>query len=89
MHDLGFSPRLNKKGLYFDGHEREDVVEYRKMYLRKIDILHSTHLPPPICSSGQTEEILGSETVEKRFIMMSQVFMPMKGSHGNGQKRIN
>ena len=30
LHDLEFSPRLNMKGLYFDGHEREDVVEYCK-----------------------------------------------------------
>ena len=40
------------------------MVEYRKIYLRKIDILHSTHLPPPICSTGQTEKILGNESSE-------------------------
>ena len=70
LHDLGFSPRLNKKGLSFDGHEREDVEEYRKIYLRKIDILHSTHLPPPIRSTGQTEEILGNESSEKRLVLI-------------------
>ena len=44
--------------------EREDV-ENRKISLRKTDIPQSTHLPPPICSIGQTKQILGSETLEK------------------------
>jgi len=70
LHDLGFSPKSNKKGLYFDGHEREDVVEYRKLHLCKIEILQSTHLPPPICSTGQTEEIVGSESSEKRLVLI-------------------
>ena len=43
LHNLGFSPRAYKKGLYLDGHEREDVIEYRKLYLQKIEILQSTH----------------------------------------------
>lgn len=30
LHDLGFSWRDEPKGLYKDGHEREDVVEYRQ-----------------------------------------------------------
>ena len=70
LHDLGFSPRLNKKGLYFDGHERDDVVEYRKIYLRKIEILQSTHLPPPICSTGQPEEIIGNESSDNRLVLI-------------------
>ena len=26
------------------------MVEYQKLYLKKLDILASTHLPPPLCS---------------------------------------
>lgn len=31
---LGWLPSEHKKGLFFDGHEREDVVEYRKVFLQ-------------------------------------------------------
>ena len=64
LHDLGFSPTLHKKGLHFDGHERQDVIEYHQIYQRKLEIIQSTHLPLPTCSTGQTEEIIGSKTVE-------------------------
>ena len=30
LHDMGFSYKQFSKGVYFDGHEREDVVEERK-----------------------------------------------------------
>ena len=33
LHQMGFSYRQFSKGVYFDGHEREDVVEHRKKYL--------------------------------------------------------
>lgn len=36
MHELGFEVVLKKKGTYVDGHEREDVVEYCKKFLRKM-----------------------------------------------------
>ena len=39
LHALGFPPMPYHKGIYVDGHEREDVVKNRKMYLRKIEIL--------------------------------------------------
>ena len=35
LHKLGFNPSSTKKGLYIDGHERQDVVDYSKLYLRK------------------------------------------------------
>ena len=50
LHKLGFEQVSSKKGIYIDGHERADVVEYRKLYLKKLNILSSTHLPPPLCS---------------------------------------
>ncbi len=32
VHELGFEVVTKKKGTFVDGHEREDVVEYRKTY---------------------------------------------------------
>ena len=36
LHDMGFSYKQFSKGVYFDGHEREDVVEERKAYLAEL-----------------------------------------------------
>ena len=47
LHKLGFNPTSTKMGVYIDGHERQDVVEYRKLFLRKLEILESTHAPAP------------------------------------------
>jgi hypothetical protein len=33
LHCLSFAPEVYRQGLYFDGHERSDVVEYRKRFL--------------------------------------------------------
>ena len=35
----GFHGVNQKKGTFVDGHEREDVVEYRKKFLRRMFIL--------------------------------------------------
>ena len=51
LRQLGFEPASTKKGVYINGHERSDVVEYRKLYLRKLEILESTHAPPPPVSA--------------------------------------
>ena len=40
LHRLGFSQKNHHKGVYFDGHERDDVVEYRRTFveaLKKVD----------------------------------------------------
>ena len=36
LHELGFEVVAKKKGTFVDGHEREDVVEYRTKFLRKM-----------------------------------------------------
>lgn len=56
LHSLGFEKVSSKKGIYIDGHERQDVVDYRKLYLRKHEILASTHAPPPPCSDEPPAE---------------------------------
>ena len=55
MHDLGFTYKQFSKGVYFDGHEREDVVKQRDLYLEKLTscshrmwISHSP-APNPCC----------------------------------------
>ena len=45
---LGFEVLCPKRGIFIDGHERPDVVQYRKEFLRrmvKIGFLHSRHAP--------------------------------------------
>ena len=39
LHHLGFNRIHHQKGVYFDGHDREDVVAYREEFLRMMDEL--------------------------------------------------
>ena len=39
LHRLGFNRIHHQKGVYFDGHDREDVVVYREEFLRMMDDL--------------------------------------------------
>ena len=50
LHHLAFTPHSHKKGLYMDGHERDNVVKSREEYLRLIADLKKSHKPPPPCS---------------------------------------
>ncbi len=36
LHELGFEVLDKKKGIYIDGHERPDVVQHRKRFLRQL-----------------------------------------------------
>ena len=48
MHEMGFQVLTHKKGTFVDGHERADVVEYRKKFLRKLiglGFLNSSNAP--------------------------------------------
>lgn len=47
LHRLGYRPKSHKKGAYVDGHERQDVVDYRQKYLDMMKQYYDTHLPPP------------------------------------------
>ena len=40
LHILGFKEINHQKGVYFDGHEREDVVEYRQKFTEKLHDLN-------------------------------------------------
>jgi hypothetical protein len=39
LHRLGYNWREVRKGIYIDGHERADVVEYRKFFLDYLNSL--------------------------------------------------
>ena len=39
MHTLGFKQVNHTKGVYFDGHERDDVVAYHKTFVNKLSEL--------------------------------------------------
>ncbi len=41
LHDLGFSYQQHSKGVYFDGHDRADVVTDRTAYLQHLESLES------------------------------------------------
>ena len=42
--ELGFSKMQHQKGVYFDGHDRDDVVLYRNNFLQKLDELDKISL---------------------------------------------
>ena len=44
LHQMGFSYRQFSKGIYFDGHEREDVVQHRTEYLATLASLENRML---------------------------------------------
>ena len=70
LHQLGFKPTPHRKGLYFDGHERKDVVEYRGIFLRKLEILESTHKPPPLCEDGLASTNSGLATAVRELVLI-------------------
>ena len=48
LHHLGFEVLTVQKGIFIDGHERPDVIDARKLFLRKmtkIGFLHFTNAP--------------------------------------------
>ncbi len=50
LHELGFVILSGNKGMFFDGHERDDVVVARKNFLDemvRIGFLHPEHAPTP------------------------------------------
>ena len=50
LHHLGFKPVSHRKGVYIDGHERDDVVLHHGKYLREMAAFRASHRPPPACS---------------------------------------
>lgn len=60
LHELGFSIIDVKKGTYVDGHEQEDVVEYRGQFLRKMigqGFLNRDNAPTPEAKLALPEDL--------------------------------
>ena len=60
LHHLGFKVISAKKGIFYDGHEREDVIQSRKLFLRKmakIGFLHFTNAPTEGAQKALPEDI--------------------------------
>ena len=47
LHSMGFTYRQFSKGIYFDGHEREDVVDDRSKYLSRMASLEDRMITSP------------------------------------------
>ena len=80
LNQLGFHPYSLKKGVYIDGHERDDVVQYRKLFLRKLEILEETHLPPLLCSDELTAFPVGCATASRSLVL---IFHDESSFHAN------
>ena len=57
LHDLGFSQLHHPKGVYFDGHDRADLVERREQFLATLADLDKKTITPdspaPVLSEGE------------------------------------
>ena len=65
LHLLGFKPVSHKNGIYIDGHEREDVVKYRREYLKFMEAYESDHMPRPRCSDEEPLTPPTTQTTEQ------------------------
>ncbi len=55
LHEMGFKVKRITKGVYFDGHERADVVDHRNVFLNEVaslGFLQSTNAPNDECAEA-------------------------------------
>ena len=60
----------HKKGAYVDGHERDDVVTYRRKFLDEMKSLWETHLPPPPPSDERAATPPPNAATLKRLVLI-------------------
>ena len=85
LHEMGFEVVTARKGIFVDGHERPDVIESRKNFLRKmvkIGFLHFTSAPTDEARQALPEDI-DPPILERRekllsFSTMRRHFNPMR-----------
>lgn len=72
LHELGFEVLSSKKGLYFDGHEREDVVRERSRFLKQmigLGFLHPDQAPTPEAAAVFPNDVpLASSEVRRKSV---------------------
>ena len=74
LHELGFEVLSGDKGMFFDGHERDDVVEERKVFLTKmveVGFLHPSEAPTPEASRAfpSSVPLPSSDTRDKTVVL--------------------
>jgi hypothetical protein len=70
LHHLGFKPVSHRKGVYIDGHERDDVVLHRGKYLREMAALRASHRPPPACSDEEPQIRVEDDDEKKTLVIL-------------------
>ena len=58
LHQMGFTYRQFSKGIYFDGHEREDVVKDREKYVATMASVEDQLLTPSPAAPGAVTPII-------------------------------
>ena len=94
LHELGFEVLDKKKGVYIDGHEREDVVKHRQKFLRQLvavassqkmmHLLKKLRMPSPRTLNHLH---LNAEQKTSLFFTMSPPLMPMMMSLYSGERQ--
>ena len=84
LHMLGFQPSKTHKGIYVDGHERADVVDYRKLYLRKLEVLETTHAPLPRCIDDPVSVRQEEDEGKKQFVLIFHDESTFHSNDGQG-----
>ena len=91
LHHLGFRPVSHKKGVYIDGHEREDAVCHRTKLLKILHDLCASHQPLLRCSDDPTRVRLEEDEEKKELLLIyhdESILIPMRGKHECGG-RVN
>ena len=89
---LGFKPMSRKKGIYIDGHEREDVIKDRNSFLNEIHSLQGSHQPQPLCSDEDESSVSLGASTQKKLVMIyhdDSSFAPMRFKHGCGVRQTS
>ena len=91
LHHVGYEYLSPKKGSFVDGHERSDVVDHRKKFLRKmvgLGFLRKEHAETLEAKQSFPEDLEEppKEVTEKTivFFMMKPFFKPMKMKNDSG-----
>ena len=81
---LGFQPSQTHKGVYIDGHERADVVDYRKLYFHKLEVLETTHAPPPRYSGDPVSVRQEEDEGKKQLVLIFHDESTFHSNDGQG-----
>ena len=91
MHELGFYVVLKKKGTFVDGHERVDVVEYRKTFIRRLvalGFLNNDNVPTDEAKKALPTDLHSPDPEgQLSYFTMNLLFRPTMISPLSGQKK--